>query len=252
MILPSVRVIKMNESLIKYNSMSDGDLCIRFREEKDETALKILLKRHAGFCYSEALKRHKYGLSVEDLVDAGKIGLYEASLQFDPERGVKFLSFAGEYVKNYMRHIVREDGTKKTGKTEPIQNDRIALISPQAVFSQMSNSLEERVIRKERTRQLKACFRQLSVREQRILLDKFFDPPYLWALHLPGKETKDKELAREFDIPQRLLRKNLNAAYKKLREGLEIEDPAQRLLRQSKTNRREKGTYIQEDFWIIG
>ena len=66
------------------------------------------------------------------------------------------------------------------------------------------------------------------------------------------KETKDKELAREFDIPQRLLRKNLNAAYKKLREGLEIEDPAQRLLRQSKTNRREKGTYIQEDFWIKG
>ena len=168
--------------------MSDGDLCVRFRKEKDETALKILLKRHAGFCYSEALKRHKYGLSVEDLIDAGKRGLYEASLQFDPERGVKFLSFAGEYVKNYMRHMVREDGTKKTGKTELMQNDRIALISPQPDVFKMSESMEERVIRKERSRQLKACFCQLSDREQRILLEKFFDPSYLWALHLPGKE----------------------------------------------------------------
>ena len=59
--------------------MSDGELCIQFREEKDETALKTLLKRHAGFCYSEALKRHKYGLSVEDLIDAGKRGLYESA-----------------------------------------------------------------------------------------------------------------------------------------------------------------------------
>ena len=40
---------------------------------------------------------------------------------------MKFFSFAGEYVKNYMRHMVREDGTKKTGKTEPMQNNRIAL-----------------------------------------------------------------------------------------------------------------------------
>ena len=242
----------MNDSSIKYNSMSDGELCIRFRKEKDETALKILLNRHAGFCYSEALKRHKYGLSVEDLIDAGKRGLYEASLQFDPERGVKFLSFAGEYVKNYMRHMVREDGMKKTGKTESIQNDRIALISPQTDVFKMSESMEERVIRKERTRQLKACFCRLSGREQRILLEKFFDPPYLWALHLPGKEIEDKELARQFDIPQRLLRRNLNAAYKKLREGLEMEGLAQRHLRQSKRIRREKGTYIQEDFWIKG
>ena len=66
----------MKDSSIKYNSMSDGDLCIQFRKEKDETALKILLKRHAGFCYSEALKRHKYGPTVEDLVDAGKRLMY--------------------------------------------------------------------------------------------------------------------------------------------------------------------------------
>ncbi len=203
--------------------MSDGDLCVRFRKEKDETALKILLNRHAGFCYSEALKRHKYGLSVEDLIDAGKRGLYEASLQFDPERGVKFLSFAGEYVKNYMRHMVREDGTKKTGKTEPMQNDRIVLISQRTVFSQMSNSPEESVLRKERTRQLKVGFRQLSDREQRILLEKFFDPPYLWALPLPGKEIEDKELAKQFDIPLRLLRRNLNTAYRKLRERMDTD-----------------------------
>ena len=163
----------MMVSCIKYKNMSDGDLCIRFREDNDETALKALLKRHAGFCYSEALKRHKYGPSVEDLVDAGKRGLYEASLQFDPERGVKFISFAGEYVKNYMRQMVREDGTKKTGKTEPMQNDRIALISQREVFSQMSYSPEARVIRKERSRQLRICFCQLSDREQRILLEKF-------------------------------------------------------------------------------
>jgi len=231
--------------------MSDGDLCIRFREENDEMALKTLLKRHAGFCYSEALKRHKFGPSVEDLVDAGKRGLYEASLQFDPERGVKFLSFAGEYAKNYMRQMVREDGTKKNGRTEPMQNDRIVLISQRAVFSQMSNSLEERVIRKERTRLLRTCFCQLTEREQRILLEKFFDPPYLWALHLPGKEIEDKELTRHFDIPQRLLRRNLKAAYKKLREGLEMEGPAQRRRRQAPKIRREKGNYIKGDFWIV-
>lgn len=241
----------MNDITIKYNDMSDGELCIRFREKNDETALKALLKRHAGFCYSEALKRHKFGPSVEDLVDAGKRGLYEASLLFDPGRSVKFLSFAGEYVKNYMRQMVREDGTKKTGKTELMQNDRIALISSRAGVFQLPNSMEERVIRKERTRQLKTCFYNLSDREQRILLEKFFDPPFLWALHLPGKEIEDKELAKLFDIPQRLLRRNLNDAYKKLREGLEREEPIQTHCRQVTEIRREKGTYIRENFWII-
>ena len=47
-------------------------------------------------------------------------------------------------------------------------------------------------------------------------------------------------------------RRNLNVAYKKLKEVLEMEGPAQKRSRQPIRIRRENGAYIREDFWIIG
>jgi len=60
----------------------------------DPEALRELVEANLRFVVSVANKFSGCGIPLIDLINEGNIGLIEAARRFDPERGVKFISYA--------------------------------------------------------------------------------------------------------------------------------------------------------------
>ena len=65
----------------------------------DQEAMHELVKRNLRFVISVAKKYQNRGLPLTDLIGEGNVGLLTAARQFDPEQGVKFLSYAVRWIR---------------------------------------------------------------------------------------------------------------------------------------------------------
>ena len=65
----------------------------------DEEAMQELVKRNLRFVISVAKKYQNRGLALIDLIGEGNLGLLTAARKFDPEQGVKFISYAVWWIR---------------------------------------------------------------------------------------------------------------------------------------------------------
>jgi len=72
----------------------------------DERALARLVEANLKFVVSIARQYKGSGLSMEDLVSEGNIGLMKAASKFDGERGVRFVNFAVTYVRREIERAI--------------------------------------------------------------------------------------------------------------------------------------------------
>ncbi len=77
----------------------EKSLARRFRDEDDLTAARGLILSHLRLVISVARGYLGYGLPHADLIQEGNIGLMKAVKRFDPERGVRLVSFALHWIK---------------------------------------------------------------------------------------------------------------------------------------------------------
>ncbi len=71
----------------------------RFRDENDLGAARTMVMSHLRLVVSVARQYLGYGLPHADLIQEGNIGLMKAVKRFDPERGVRLVSFALHWIK---------------------------------------------------------------------------------------------------------------------------------------------------------
>jgi len=75
------------------------DYAVRFRRDDDLDAARQLVVSHLRVVVSVARGYAGYGLPQADLIQEGNIGLMKAVKHFDPERGVRLVSFALHWIR---------------------------------------------------------------------------------------------------------------------------------------------------------
>lgn len=94
------------------------DLGRRWRDRKDEAALGELVESHVRLVVRIASRFRGYGLPVGDLIQEGNIGLLEAAKRFDPEREVRFSTYASWWIlAGIQEYIVRNSSIIRIGTT---------------------------------------------------------------------------------------------------------------------------------------
>ena len=82
------------------------ELASRFRKNEDVEAARQLVLSHLRLVISIARGYLGYGLPHADLIQEGNIGLMKAVKRFDPERGVRLVSFAMHWIKAEIHEYV--------------------------------------------------------------------------------------------------------------------------------------------------
>ncbi|MEX2524271.1 MAG: RNA polymerase factor sigma-32, partial [Gammaproteobacteria bacterium] len=77
----------------------ERELATRFRRDDDLEAARELVMAHLRFVVRVARGYNGYGLPQADLIQEGNIGLMKAVKRFDPEVGVRLVSFAVHWIR---------------------------------------------------------------------------------------------------------------------------------------------------------
>ena len=81
-------------------------LATRFRQDSDLEAARQLVLSHLRVVVSVARGFAGYGLPQADLIQEGNVGLMKAVKRFDPERGVRLVSFALHWIRAEIHEYV--------------------------------------------------------------------------------------------------------------------------------------------------
>jgi len=94
------------------------DLARRWREQDDEKALHELVRSYTRLVVATAARFRNYGLPLGDLVQEGNVGLMQAAARFEPDREVRFSTYAAWWIRSAMQdYILRNWSIVRTGTT---------------------------------------------------------------------------------------------------------------------------------------
>ncbi len=84
----------------------EQDYARRFRQENDLEAARKLVLSHLRVVVAIARGYMGYGLPQADLIQEGNIGLMKAVKRFDPDRGVRLVSFAVHWIRAEIHEFI--------------------------------------------------------------------------------------------------------------------------------------------------
>ena len=88
------------------SQQAETDAARRFRDHEDLDAARELIVSHLRVVVAIARGYLGYGLPQADLIQEGNIGLMKAVKRFDPERGVRLVSFAVHWIRAEMHEFI--------------------------------------------------------------------------------------------------------------------------------------------------
>lgn len=100
---PSLRTyVTFVERLPVLTREQELELATRWREERDERARDALIEGHLRSVIKIARKYRGYGIYLSELIAEGNIGLLEAAKRFEPERELRFFTYARYWIRAYI------------------------------------------------------------------------------------------------------------------------------------------------------
>ncbi|MEM9247695.1 MAG: RNA polymerase factor sigma-32 [Pseudomonadota bacterium] len=93
-------------------------LAYAWRDHRDEQALHRLVTAYMRLAISMAAKFKRYGAPMNDLIQEAGLGLMKAADKFDPDRGVRFSTYAVWWIKASIQdYVMRNWSMVRTGST---------------------------------------------------------------------------------------------------------------------------------------
>src|SRR5215212_11562385 len=96
-------------------------LAVRWKENRDEAALHQLTAAHIRLVIALAARFRHYGLPMADLVQEGHVGLLEAAARFEPERDVRFSTYATWWIRASIQDYILRNWSIVRGGTSSAQ-----------------------------------------------------------------------------------------------------------------------------------
>jgi RNA polymerase sigma-32 factor len=96
-------------------------LAVRWKEHRDQEALQKITMAHMRLVISMASKFRNFGLSMGDLIQEGHVGLLEAAARFEPEREVRFSTYATWWIRASMQDYILRNWSIVRGGTSSAQ-----------------------------------------------------------------------------------------------------------------------------------
>ena len=210
--------------------MTNEQLCA-LAQQSNADAQNELIKKNLGFIneiasevYSEqGLASGILGITFDDLIQEGRIGLWKCIERFDPAVGANFLTYAKPSIRNAMMDLVRE----QFGQTEIelANDDRIplkriylddinyygddGLLQIELIADPYAKTPEQIVIEAETMQELYAALHAIEKRDRAYLLYRYgFED---------GKEHPLTETAKHFLLSESRARITEKAALKNVR-----------------------------------
>ena len=202
--------ISFANSIPMLTEQEEKDLANRLRFHQDINAAQKLIMAHLRFVVKIARGFSGYGLAITDLIQEGNIGLMKSVRRFDPEVGVRLVSFAIYWIKAEMHEYI-------------LKNWRIVKIATtksqrKLFFNLRSNRKHLGLLSKE---EIQDIAKELSVNEKTVIemekrmnaYDMAFDVPnekiedtgsYYPSLYLEDHSTNPEVLAEQDDFEQKI------------------------------------------------
>ena len=179
-------------------------LAVRFRDEGDLDAARELVMAHLRFVVHIAKGYTGYGLPLGDLIQEGNIGLMKAVKRFDPEYGVRLVSFAVHWIRAEIHEFVlRNWRIVKVATTKAQRKLFFNLRKAKKSLAWLSHDETEAV-----ARDLGVSPREVTEMERRLSArDAIFDPApdadddhtFTPAAYLPSPEADPATLIENAD-----------------------------------------------------
>ena len=113
-----MRLVRNAMSVPMLTREREMDLARAWRDKEDEVALHQLINAYGRLVAGMAVKFRNYGLPVADLIQEGNVGLMQAASRFEPERELRFSTYASWWVRSAMQdYILRNWSIVRTGTT---------------------------------------------------------------------------------------------------------------------------------------
>ena len=182
-------------------------LARRLNDENDLDAARTLVMSQLRFVVHIARGYQGYGLALADLIQEGNIGLMKAVKRFDPNVGVRLVSFAVHWIRAEIHEFVLKNWKLvKVATTKAQRKLFFNLRRAKKRLGWLSESETEAV-----AKDLGVSTREVNEMEQRLYShDVAFDPapgddgdsndtPYAPAHYLPTAESDPAQLAEDSD-----------------------------------------------------
>ena len=97
---------------------TEQHLARAWRDRRDEAALHRLITAYMRLAIGMAARFRRYGAPMNDLIQEGSLGLMKAADKFDPDRGVRFSTYAVWWIKASIQdYVMRNWSMVRTGST---------------------------------------------------------------------------------------------------------------------------------------
>jgi len=167
---------RANVSYIK-SSMSEPllerevelELARAWREEGCEKSLHLLVRSYTRLVVSSASRYRNYGLPIGDLIQEGNVGLMQAAARFEPEREVRFSTYASWWIRSAIQdYVLRNWSIVRTGTTAAQKSLFFNLRRLRAKIQQASDDMTLGEQRQRVAEELGVSLKDVEAMEQRM------------------------------------------------------------------------------------